>query len=161
MSASLEGLVVAIGGDHAGYPLKVIVREHLESQGAVIMDFGTFSEEPTDYPLFCQPTAEAVAKGAASLGVVLGGSGQGEQIVANKVRGIRAALCYNELSASLARHHNDANVLSLGARLLGKDLALSIVDAFFAGSFDGGRHIKRLDQISQVEDGISFLEPLG
>ncbi|MHB8191370.1 MAG: ribose 5-phosphate isomerase B [Ferrimicrobium sp.] len=155
---SLEGIVVAIGSDHAGFQLKEIVRVHLEDAGAVLIDFGTFSEEPTDYPLFCQPTAEAVAKGAAALGVVVGGSGQGEQIVANKVRGIRAALCYNELSAQLARRHNDANVLSLGARLLGTDLALSIVDAFFAASFDGGRHLRRIGQITEVEEGVSFLD---
>jgi ribose 5-phosphate isomerase B len=153
----LQGVVIALGSDHAGFALKQIVLTHLEERGAVTMDLGTHSEEPTDYPLYCQPVAEAVATGAARFGIVLGGSGQGEQIVANKVKGIRAALCYNELSASLARRHNDANVLSLGARLLGTELALAIVDAFFAASFEGGRHVRRLAQIAEVEEGISFV----
>lgn len=150
------GRVIALGADHAGFPLKVVVREHLLAQGWEVLDFGTDSEDPVDYPLFCQPAAEAVATGAAALGIVFGGSGQGEQIVANKVRGVRAALCYNELSARLARQHNDANVLALGARLLGKDLALAIVDAFLGASFDGGRHARRIAQIAEVENGASF-----
>lgn len=154
----LRGVVVAVGSDHAGFALKALVITHLEARGAVVMDFGTDSEEPTDYPLYCQPVAQAVATGAARFGVVLGGSGQGEQIVANKVKGIRAALCYNELSAALARRHNDANVLSLGARLLGNDLALAIVDAFFGAEFEGGRHVRRLAEIAEVEEGISFVE---
>jgi ribose 5-phosphate isomerase B len=152
----LEGIVIAVGSDHAGFHLKELVSEHLDKAGAVILDFGTFTEEPTDYPLYCQPAAEAVATGAANFGIVFGGSGQGEQIVANKVKGVRAALCYNEISARLARAHNNANVLSLGARLLGNELALSIVDVFFQSEYEGGRHDRRLAQIAEVEAGVSF-----
>ncbi len=153
---TLDGVVIALGSDHAGYPLKELVAAKLDEEGAVLLDFGTFSDESTDYPLYCQPAAEAVATGAAAFAVVFGGSGQGEQIVANKVKGVRAALCYNELSARLARQHNDANVLALGARLLGTDLALSIVNAFFGAEFEGGRHQRRIEQIRQVEEGASF-----
>lgn len=153
--------VISLGADHAGFALKEQVKAHLLEAGYEVLDFGTDSEEPVDYPLFCQPAAEAVATGAASLGMVFGGSGQGEQIVANKVRGIRAALCYNELSARLARQHNDANVLALGARLLGRDLALSIVDAFLGASFEHGRHERRIAQITEVENGASFTQTQG
>jgi ribose 5-phosphate isomerase B len=154
---TLDAVVVAIGSDHAGYRLKTKVGAYLADQGAVVLDFGTGSEEPVDYPIFCEPVGRAVATGAASLGVVVGGSGQGEQIVANKVVGVRAALCSNELAARLARAHNDANVLALGARLLGDELALSVLEAFLQGSFDGGRHSRRVDQIRQVEEGVSFI----
>ncbi len=153
---NLEGVVIALGSDHAGFALKELVAAKLDADGAILLDFGTFSDEPTDYPLFCQPAAEAVATGAAAFGVVFGGSGQGEQIVANKVKGARAALCYNELSARLAREHNNANVLALGARLLGTDLALSVVEAFFSAEFEGGRHERRIEQIRRVEEGVSF-----
>lgn len=149
--------IIALGADHAGYPLKETVKAHLAAREYVLLDFGTFGPEPVDYPLFCGPAAEAVSKGAADLAIVFGGSGQGEQIVANKVKGVRAALCYNELSARLARQHNDANVLSLGARLLGETLALSVVDAFLDASFEGGRHVARLALITRVEDGESLM----
>ncbi|WP_298337123.1 ribose 5-phosphate isomerase B [Ferrimicrobium sp.] len=158
MNLALDGVVVAIGGDHAGFPLKGKVAQYLEDEGAVVIDFGTDSEESVDYPLYCEPVGRAVASGVATLGVVLGGSGQGEQIVANKVVGVRAALCWNELSARLARAHNDANVLALGARLLGDELALAIVAAFVSGVFDGGRHERRIAQIHQVEEGVSFVQ---
>ncbi len=154
---TLDAVVVAIGSDHAGYRLKSKVGGYLADQGAVVLDFGTASEEPVDYPLFCEPVARAVATGAASLGVVVGGSGQGEQIVANKVIGVRAALCWNELGARLARAHNDANVLALGARLLGDDLAIAVLEAFMGGAFEGGRHSRRVAQIRQVEEGASYI----
>lgn len=154
---TLDAVVIAIGSDHAGYSLKSKVGAYLADQGAVVLDFGTRSEEPVDYPLFCEPVARSVATGAASLGVVVGGSGQGEQIVANKVIGVRAALCWSELGARLARAHNDANVLALGARLLGDDLALAVLEAFMRGAFEGGRHLKRIDQIRQVEEGASYI----
>lgn len=144
---------ISLGSDHAGFPLKVVVKEHLDKLGYKVLDFGCFSEESTDYPLFCAPAAESVAGGTADLAIVFGGSGQGEQIVANKVSGVRAALCFNELSARLARQHNNANVLALGARLLGVELALAIVDAFLDAEFEGGRHQRRIDQITAVEDG--------
>src|SRR5688572_10997060 len=110
---------IAIASDHAGFRLKGVVAAHLTSAGHTVADLGTDSEEPVDYPSFCAAAARAVVRGEADLAVVLGGSGQGEQIAANKVHGARAALCYDELTARLAREHNDANVLSLGARLLG------------------------------------------
>jgi ribose 5-phosphate isomerase B len=152
-----HSLTLALGCDHAGFALKQRLKEHLGEAGYTLLDFGTFSEEPTDYPLYCAPAAEAVAKGAATFAIVIGGSGQGEQIVANKVHGIRAALCYNELSASLSRRHNNANVLSLGARLLGVELAISITDAFLAATYEGGRHDRRLALVKRVEEGESLL----
>jgi ribose 5-phosphate isomerase B len=142
---------IALGGDHAGFLLKAEVKRHLERLGHEVVDFGTDSEDPVDYPVFCAAVARAVARGEAELGVVFGGSGQGEQIVANKVHGVRAALCHNELTARLARAHNDANVLALGGRLLGAEPALGIVDEFLATGFDGGRHLRRVQQIGEVE----------
>ncbi len=156
---STKVATISLGSDHAGYPLKIVVKEHLESKGYKVLDFGTFSTESTDYPLYCAPAAEAVSTGAADLGIVFGGSGQGEQIVANKVPGIRAALCFNELSARLARQHNNANVLSLGARLLGVELALSIVDSFLDATYEGGRHQRRIDQITALENGEQLVPP--
>jgi ribose 5-phosphate isomerase B len=142
---------IAIGSDHAGYPLKEAVVAHLTDRGHEVDDHGTDSEAPVDYPPICAGVARAVVGGDADLGVVLGGSGQGEAIAANKVHGVRAALCHDELTARLARQHNDANVLSLGGRLLGTTLALAIVDAFLAATFDGDRHVARIDQIARIE----------
>jgi ribose 5-phosphate isomerase B len=142
---------IALGADHAGYPLKVAVAKHLAGLGHEVADHGTDSEAPVDYPAFCAAVGRAVARGEADLGIVFGGSGQGEQIAANKVRGVRAALCWSELSARLARQHNDANVLALGGRLIGETWALAIVDAFLEASFEGGRHQRRIDQITDLE----------
>ena len=142
---------VAIGCDHAGFRLKQVVVAWLESHGHTVHDFGTDSEEPVDYPAFCAAAARAVVAGEADFAVVLGGSGQGEQIAANKVRGARAALCYDETTARLARQHNDANVLSLGGRLVGETLALAVLDVFLSTPFEGGRHQPRLDQIAAIE----------
>lgn len=114
-------------------------------------DLGTDSEEPVDYPPLCAAAGRRVTKGEADVGIVLGGSGQGEQIAANKVRGVRAAFCHDETTARLARQHNDANVLSLGGRLLGETLALAIVDVFLATPFDGGRHQRRIEQLAEIE----------
>lgn len=125
--------------------------DHLRSRGHEVEDLGTDSDEPVDYPAFCAAAARAVVRGEADLAVVLGGSGQGEQMAANKVHGARAALCYDELTARLAREHNDANVLSLGARLLGDTRALSIVDTFLATPFGGDRHVARLAQLREIE----------
>ena len=141
----------ALASDHAGFALKGIVARHLDAAGHEVADHGTHSDEPVDYPSFCAAAARAVVRGEADLAIVLGGSGQGEQIAANKVHGARAALCYDVTTAKLARSHNDANVLSLGARLLGETLALEIVDAFVGGSFEGGRHQPRLDQLRAIE----------
>lgn len=142
---------VAVASDHAGYRLKAAVLAHLQGAGHQVVDMGTDSEEPVDYPTFCAACAREVMARRADMGIVIGGSGQGEQIAANKVHGVRAALCHDEFTARLARQHNDANVLSLGARVLAEPLALAVVDAFVAASFQGGRHVPRLQQIAAIE----------
>lgn len=142
---------IAIGSDHAGFALKQAVVGHLAERRHEIDDQGTDNDSPVDYPLICAGVGRSVVRGEADLGIVLGGSGQGEAIAANKVRGVRAALCHDELTARLARQHNDANVLSLGGRLLGTTLALAIVDVFLSTSFEGGRHAVRLQQVSAIE----------
>jgi ribose 5-phosphate isomerase B len=143
---------VVLASDHAGFHLKQVVAAHLRADGHDVEDIGTFSDDPVDYPWFCATAARAVVSGSADRAVVLGGSGQGEAISANKVRGARAALCHDETTARLARLHNDANVLALGARILGLELALAIVDVFFTTGFEGGRHIARLAEIAAIED---------
>ena len=142
---------IALGSDHAGYELKTVVAKHLAEQGHEVVDFGTDSDESVDYPAFCAAVARSTVSGDAVFGIVLGGSGQGEQIAANKVRGARAALCSNEFMARLAREHNDANVLSLGGRVLGDELALAVVNTFLTTGFEGGRHARRLGQIADIE----------
>jgi ribose 5-phosphate isomerase B len=143
---------VVIGSDHAGFVLKGAVIGHLESQGHVVTDIGTYSTEPVDYPPICADVARRVVRAEGDLGIVIGGSGQGEQIAANKVRGARAALCHDEYTARFARRHNDATVLSLGARVVATELALDIVDVFLATGFDGGRHAARLAELTVIED---------
>jgi ribose 5-phosphate isomerase B len=138
---------VAIGSDHAGFQYKEKIRAMLAAEGHSVKDFGTFSAERADYPLFIRPVAEAVARGEFERGIVLGGSGNGEAIVANRVRGVRCALCWNEESARLGRGHNDANVLSLGQRMIPLELALDIVRIWLETPFDGGRHQQRIDMI--------------
>jgi ribose 5-phosphate isomerase B len=142
---------IAVASDHAGYVLKGVVAEHMQSLGHHVDDLGTYSEAPVDYPRFCADCARAVVRGADDLGIVIGGSGQGEQISANKVHGARAALCHDEFTARLSRQHNDANVLALGARILAPELALVIVDAWLGATFQGGRHIGRLAQVADIE----------
>jgi len=142
---------IAVASDHAGYRLKETVAGHLRSAGHEVLDLGTDSEIPVDYPYYCAGCARAVVRGEAELGVVVGGSGQGEQLAANKVHGARAALCHDEYTARLARMHNDANVLSLGARIVAPELALDILDVFLATAFEGGRHVPRLQQIAAIE----------
>ncbi len=142
---------IALGSDHAGFPLKQVVAQHLRSKGHEVNDVGTYSEETVDYPPFCAAAAREVVGGEADLAMVFGGSGQGEAISANKVHGIRAALCHDETTARLARQHNDANVLSLGARLVAPELALVIVDVFLATTFEGGRHVPRISEIAAIE----------
>ncbi len=132
--------------------MKTAVAKHLADDGHDVMDLGTDSEASTDYPPFCAAVGRAVVSGDAEVGIVMGGSGQGEAIAANKVHGVRAALCHDEWTARFARTHNDANVLSLGGRVLGEALALAIVDEFLTTSFEGGRHQRRLDQIRQIEE---------
>jgi ribose 5-phosphate isomerase B len=147
----MAAMKIALGSDHAGFALKTVVAKRLLEQGHEVIDCGTDSEVPVDYPGFCAAAARMVASGRADRAVVMGGSGQGEQIVANKVHGIRAALCHDEYTARFARLHNDANVLSLGGRILGETLALAILDVFLATDFEGGRHQRRIDQISAIE----------
>lgn len=135
---------IAIGSDHAGYLYKETLKGFLEQRGHEVIDFGTHSREPVDYPLFIRPAAEAVARGDAERGVVLGGSGNGEAIAANRVRGVRCAVCWNGESARLARMHNDANMISLGERMMPIDAAVDIVRIWLETPFEGGRHIRRL-----------------
>jgi ribose 5-phosphate isomerase B len=142
---------IAVASDHAGYVLKGLVAEHLSLLGHQVDDLGTDSDAPVDYPRYCAACARAVVAGAADRGIVIGGSGQGEQIAANKVHGARAALCHDEFTARLSRHHNDANVLALGARILAPELAMVIVDAWLAAEFQGGRHVNRLAQVTDIE----------
>jgi ribose 5-phosphate isomerase B len=147
LSGSLSAMKIALGTDHAGFRLKEKVKTLLESLGHEVADFGTFSEEAVDYPKFVRPAAEAVARGECDRAVVFGGSGNGEAMTANKVRGVRCALCWSEESARLSRQHNDANVLSLGERLLPEELALAIVRVWLTTEFEGGRHALRIAQL--------------
>jgi len=143
---------IAIGSDHAGYELKAHLVEMLRAQGHEVSDHGTHSTESVDYPPICAGVGRDVRDGRADLGIVLGGSGQGEQLAANKVRGVRAALCNDLYTARMARAHNDANVLSIGARVVGVGLAEEIVATFLDTRFEGGRHARRVDQITQLEE---------
>ena len=138
---------IAIGSDHAGFRYKELLKAHLLELGHEVEDFGTDSTEAVDYPLFIRPVAEAVGRGEAERGIVLGGSGNGEAIVANRVPGVRCALCWNVETARLGRAHNNANVLSIGERMISEDDALAICDTWLATPFDGGRHQRRIDMI--------------
>ncbi len=143
---------IAIGSDHAGFDLKEIIKNHLQEKDIDIIDVGTHTKESVDYPVFGEKVAETVQKREADFGIVICGTGIGISISANKVKGIRAALCTNEYMARMARRHNDANVLALGARVLGTDLALSIVDTFLSTEFEGGRHERRVHLIEKIEE---------
>ncbi len=142
---------IAIGADHAGYELKQHLIGRLVEAGHEPLDLGTHSTESVDYPPICAAVGRAVRDGQAELGIVLGGSGQGEQLAANKVRGVRAALCNDLYTARMARAHNDANVLSIGARVVGVGLAEEILTTFLTTPFDGGRHARRVEQLAQIE----------
>lgn len=142
---------IAVASDHAGFRLKTVVAAHLADGGHEVLDLGTDSEESVDYPPFCAAAGRAVVDGLADFGIVIGGSGQGEQIAANKVNGVRAALCHDEFTARLARQHNNANVLAFGARVLADAYALRVVDLFLDTDFEGGRHQPRLDQLTAIE----------
>ena len=141
---------IAIASDHAGFRYKERIAAHLRDKGHQVRDFGTDSTDPVDYPRFVGAAARAVATGKYDRGVVLGGSGNGEAMVANRYKGIRCALCWSIESAQLARSHNDANVLALGERLLSEDLALEIVDIWLETEFEGGRHQRRIEQIDKT-----------
>lgn len=142
---------VAIGGDHAGVELKTHLVQELERLGHEVDDLGTHSTDSVDYPPICAAVGRAVASGGADRGIVLGGSGQGEQIAANKVRGVRAALCNDLYTARLSREHNDANVLAMGGRIVATGLATEILELWLATAFEGGRHERRVAQIAAIE----------
>lgn len=142
---------IAIGADHAGFALKEHFKQTLARLGHAVDDHGTTSEASTDYPPICFAVGRAVAEGRADRGIVLGGSGQGEQIAANKIPGVRAALCNDLYTARLSRQHNDANVLSMGGRIVAAALADEILELWLATGFEGGRHQRRVDQISAIE----------
>jgi ribose 5-phosphate isomerase B len=144
---------IGLGADHAGFPLKEDLKAFLAEEGHEVLDHGTDSTEPVDYPPICASAARAVATGETDRAIVLGGSGQGEQIAANKVEGVRAALCHDLFLARLSREHNDANVLSMGARVVAPAYAREIVRVWLDTPFEGGRHVARLDQIAQIERG--------
>jgi ribose 5-phosphate isomerase B len=141
-----------MGSDHAGFALKEHLRTFLTTEGHDVIDVGTDSTDPVDYPPFCAAAASAVTGGEADLAIVLGGSGQGEQIAANKVRGARAALCHDLYLARLSREHNDANVLAMGARVIAPAYAEEVVRVWLATPFGGGRHAARIEQIARIEE---------
>ncbi len=143
---------IAIGADHAGFLLKEHLKETLTKLGHQVDDHGTNSEASVDYPPICASVGRAVADGKAERGIVLGGSGQGEQIAANKVRGVRAALCHDLFTARLSRQHNDANVLSMGGRIVAFGLADEILRLWLETPYEGGRHQQRLEQIAEIEN---------
>ena len=142
---------IAIGSDHAGFSYKEKIKQYLVALKHEVTDFGTDSEERVDYPLFIRPVAEAVARGDAERGVVLGGSGNGEAMAANRIKGVRCALCWNVASAQLARQHNDANIVSLGQRMISQQDALEIVRVWLETEFEGGRHLRRI-QLLDADD---------
>ena len=143
----------AIGSDHGGYALKQEIMKHLSERGIAYRDYGTYSDESCDYPDYGEAVGRAVASGECERGIVVCGTGIGISIAANKVRGVRCALCGDCFSAQMAREHNDAHVLALGARVLGPGLALKIVDTFLDSSFAGGRHERRVAKLMAIEGG--------
>lgn len=139
--------IIALASDHAGFLYKEKIKDYLRGKGIQVRDFGTDSEEPVDYPLVIRPAAEAVARGECTVGIILGGSGNGEAMVANKVRNIRCAVCWNEATARYAKEHNDANIISLGQRVISLETAFLVIDTWLAATFQGGRHARRIKQL--------------
>ena len=142
---------IAIASDHAGFHYKEEIKRYLVTEGHAVLDFGTDSTESCDYPAFIVPAARAVASGDCERGIVLGGSGNGEAMAANRVRGVRCAVCWDATTARLAREHNDANVISLGERLVSLETALEIVAVWLRTEFEGGRHVRRIGMLDEVE----------
>ena len=138
---------IALGSDHAGYKLKEKIKGYLKSMAYNVVDYGTNSDEPVDYPDYIRPAAESVSNGENDLGIVFGGSGNGEAMVANKVKRIRCGVCWNEESARLTKEHNDANMIALGERMLSEEKAIRIVAIWLNAEFKGGRHLKRIKKI--------------
>lgn len=145
--------MLAIASDHGGYALKETLKAYLDSQGLEYQDFGTHSAESCDYPLFAKAAAEAVASGQCDKGVVICTTGVGVSITANKVKGVRCALCTDPLTAEMTRRHNDANMLALGAGIVGPNLAQKILEVFLHTDFEGGRHARRVGLITEMEQG--------
>ncbi|OWZ84591.1 ribose 5-phosphate isomerase B [Natranaerobius trueperi] len=143
--------VIGVASDHGGYNLKQKVIDHLKDKGYQINDLGTYGLESVDYPDFAVKLADSIKEGEASLGILVCGTGIGISLSANKVPGIRAALCHDTFSAEMARRHNNANVLAMGERVIGSGLALKVVDTFLESEFDGGRHEKRVNKILEIE----------
>lgn len=144
--------MIAIGCDHGGYELKLAVIEHLKKKGYEVKDFGCYSSDSVDYPDYAYPVSKAVANGEAEKGILICGTGIGMSIAANKVKGIRCALCSDTFSAHATREHNDSNVLAMGARVIGLNLALDIVDTWLGAEFMGDRHINRIEKITKIEN---------
>jgi len=149
---------IAIASDHAGYQLKEKLKAYLEENGYEIDDFGADSDVSVDYPDYVLPAARSVSEGNQSLGIVLGGSGNGEAMVANKIQGIRCALCWSEDSARLAKEHNNANMIAIGARMMSETAAIKIVEIWLNAEFEGGRHIPRIEKIDRL--GCFFTRPV-
>ena len=143
---------IAVASDHGGFALKEKVKEHLIERGFDVEDLGTHSEESVDYPVYGKACGEAVASGKADLGVVVCGTGIGISIAANKIDGIRAAHCHDVYSAEMTKRHNNANVICMGGRVIGRELAFKIIDAWLGAEFEGGRHQKRIDKIHALEN---------
>ncbi|MGW8157382.1 MAG: ribose 5-phosphate isomerase B [Desulfoprunum sp.] len=144
-------MIIALGSDHAGYALKEKLKQFLVVRGCAVLDFGTESEQAVDYPDYILPAAEAVADGRAHGGIVIGGSGNGEAIAANKVIGIRCALCWNRDAARLAKQHNNANMIAIGARMIAADMEIEIVGTWLDAEFEAGRHVSRIEKIARYE----------
>ncbi len=141
---------IALGSDHVGYKMKEVIKSHLKSCGHEVIDFGTDSEEAADYPDYCRPAAESVAKGESDYGVVFGGSGNGEAMVANKVAGIRCGVCWNVESARLTKEHNNANVIAVGGRMVSESEGIEIVNTWLKTEYKGGRHQRRIEKIEKI-----------
>lgn len=145
---------ISLGSDHAGFEYKQAIAEMLRMQGHEVIDCGTHSTDSTDYPLWCIPAAEKVARGEADKGIVFGGSGNGEAIAANKVKGIRCAIAWSDDTARLGSEHNNANVLSIGERMVSLETAKRLVDIWLSTPFEGGRHLKRIEELGKYEAGL-------
>lgn len=145
---------ISIGSDHAGFEYKQALAEMLRTQGHEVIDVGTHSADSTDYPIWCIPAAEKVANGEADKGIVIGGSGNGEAIAANKVKGIRCAIAWSDDTARLGSQHNNANVLSIGERMVSLETAKRLVDIWLSTPFEGGRHVQRIEELARYEAGL-------
>ena len=141
---------IAIGCDHGGYALKLAVKKHLEEKGYEVIDYGCHGTESVDYPVYGEKVGRAVARGECELGVLICGTGLGISLAANRVKGVRAAVCSEPYSAEMTRRHNNANIIAFGARVVGEGTAMTIVDAFLGAQFEGGRHTRRVDMIEAI-----------